>query len=265
MPDGPDLVTIVKATCMQAAQRDAERAACVDEKQRSLEAIEPKLRAVQAEHVYERENALNMQRPNSATTVKPEISGPDRATIPHGVINGNNSRDVVKPGLKNLSEVALEQLRATLPEVDFSRLAASSRPPQVKVEANSASPNATNKNSYAPAPRAVHAVAAKKVKVKTERTKDISLGGRTRKGDPSSSDSSSSSSSSDEDSGTSSSVDSLDVDATASAAAHSMPKSGATTLNVYPYVNSHQLAQLNEKASWSDRRSWWERFLNMAI
>ncbi|KAG2770448.1 hypothetical protein PC116_g24939 [Phytophthora cactorum] len=44
-----------------------------------------------------------------------------------------------------------------------------------------------------------------------------------------------------------------------------MPKSGTTILNVYPCVNSHRSAQFNEKASWSDRRSWWESFLNMAI
>ncbi|KAE8974376.1 hypothetical protein PR001_g26011 [Phytophthora rubi] len=80
---------------------------------------------------------------------------------------------------------------------------------------------------------------------------------------PSSSYSSSSSSSSD--SSSSDSEDSLDEDLSTGVDASDATKVGGTLLTLRPYVSSSTLEKFDEKASMGDRRSWWERFVNMSV
>ncbi|GMF35676.1 unnamed protein product [Phytophthora fragariaefolia] len=80
----------------------------------------------------------------------------------------------------------------------------------------------------------------------------------------SSPDSSDPSSDSDEDNSDSSSwSDSSGEEARSSTKTSSKAKVGPTLLTVRPYVNPNSLEKFDEKASLGDRRSWWERFLNM--
>jgi len=141
------------------AHHEAERAAWANETQRNLAVIQQKMEALEMERAREKETAANMQRyqaerirtlqatsvaqaqpdhatitPGSATQVITDVQYPDRTTQMGGVNmrneisggTGNATRDVTKPGLKNLSEVAIAQLRATLPDVDVSLLATQS-------------------------------------------------------------------------------------------------------------------------------------------
>ncbi|GMF36881.1 unnamed protein product [Phytophthora fragariaefolia] len=77
-------------------------------------------------------------------------------------------------------------------------------------------------------------------------------------------DSSDPSSDSDEgDSDSSSWSDSSGKETSSSTKTSSKAKVGSTLLTIRPYVNPNSLETFDEKASLGDRRSWWERFLNM--
>jgi hypothetical protein len=60
------------------------------------------------------------------------------------------------------------------------------------------------------------------------------------------------------------SYDSLDEDLKAAAAGKPTVAAGNTILTVHPHVNSQLLAKFDEKAERSDRRDWWEQFMNLA-
>ncbi|GMF42747.1 unnamed protein product [Phytophthora fragariaefolia] len=80
----------------------------------------------------------------------------------------------------------------------------------------------------------------------------------------SSPDSSGPSSDSDEDDSDSSCwSDSSGEEARSSTKTSSKAKVGSTFLTVRPCVNPNSLEKFDEKASLGDRRSWWERFLNL--
>ncbi|GMF57157.1 unnamed protein product [Phytophthora fragariaefolia] len=85
-----------------------------------------------------------------------------------------------------------------------------------------------------------------------------------RLGRDSSPDSSEPSSGSDEvDSDSSSLSDSSGDEAGSSTKTSSKTKVSSTLLTVRPYVSPNPLEKFDEKASLSDRRTWWNRFLNM--
>ncbi|KAE9260608.1 hypothetical protein PR003_g34293, partial [Phytophthora rubi] len=85
---------------------------------------------------------------------------------------------------------------------------------------------------------------------------------KSKRGPPSGPSSSSSSSS---DSSSSDSEDSLDEDLSTGVDASDATKVGGTLLTLRPYVSSSTLEKFDEKASMGDRRSWWERFVNMSV
>ncbi|KAE9051437.1 hypothetical protein PR001_g1455 [Phytophthora rubi] len=89
---------------------------------------------------------------------------------------------------------------------------------------------------------------------------------KSKRGAPSGpSSGSSSSSSSSSDSSSSDSEDSLDEDLSTGIDASDATKVGGTLLTLRPCVSSSTLEKFDEKASMGDRRSWWERFVNMSV
>ncbi|GMF41149.1 unnamed protein product [Phytophthora fragariaefolia] len=154
-----------------------------------------------------------------------------------------------KVGQMKLPEAAIAQLRATIPNVNRSAYAGS-----VKVEGVKREPNASAAET-----------AIKSTKTQGVRTDATSNPSRKKRPGrdllPDSSDPSSDSAEDDSDS--SSSSDSSGEEAGSSTKTSSKTKVGSTLLTVRPYVNPNSLEKFDEEASLSDRRTWWERFLNM--
>jgi hypothetical protein len=292
------------------AHHEAERAAWDNETQHNLAVIQQKMEALEMERARKKETAANMQRyqaerirtlqatsaaqaqpdratitPDSATRVKTDVDHPDRTTKMGGVNmrnviggdTGNATQEVTKPGLKNLSEVAIAQLRATLPDVDFSRLAWSSTQSAKTVNASAAAPtlkatqaSATRTETSQRAPRQQEMKKEPKREPAQEPSKESKKPERKRpnkrprdNGDPPADpDPDPDSDGGDDDSD--GSYDSLDEDLKAAAAGKPTVAAGNTILTVHPHVNSQLLAKFDEKAERSDRRDWWEQFMNLA-
>ncbi|GMF34065.1 unnamed protein product [Phytophthora fragariaefolia] len=226
-------------------RHEAERAACAQQGQAGLEvqqrSLLEKLKAVETVRVQEQEAARNMQKfqaeqirnlkassaemqpgrtttaPNSATPVKTEANNPERATrfpVVSGVNMGQASGIWTKMGQMNLSETAIAQLRATIPNINRSAYAGS-----VKAEG--------------PDPK------------KSERKPKPSRRRPNRDLSPDSSDPSSDSD--EDDSDFSSSSDSSGEKARSSTKTSSKAKVGATLLTVRPYVNPNSLEKFTRR------------------
>ncbi|GMG16107.1 unnamed protein product [Phytophthora fragariaefolia] len=176
-----------------------------------------------------------------------------------------------KVGQINLPEAAIAQLRATIPNVNRSAYAGSVKAEGVKREPNTSAAETAIKSTKTQGVRtdAVRPRQGSKDKAtpkpdpkKSRRKSNLSR--KKRPGRDSSPDSSDPSSDSDEDdSDSSSSSDSSGEEARSSTKTSSKAEVGSTLLTVRPYVNPNSLEKFDEKASLGDRRSWWERFLNM--
>ncbi|EGZ24380.1 hypothetical protein PHYSODRAFT_325503 [Phytophthora sojae] len=272
------------------ARMEAERAAWAAETQRILDAqqdaFQRRYQTLESERDNEREAAKNMRRfqasqirdlratstqvqtgrttfnPDSATPVKSEEPNPESATTRSGVSTGQITSNGAQPGPKNIAEA---QLRATIPEVDLARLTSSTKP---RIQVPKAEP--TPKATKAEVPKATKAEVPKGTgpaksgsKPPPRRPPPKPSRKKTRKDEDPSSSSSGSSDSSDSDSSSSDSDSSLDGGDLVDASTRKI-KAGETSLTIHPYVNSSALEKFDEKASLGDRRSWWERFTNLA-
>jgi hypothetical protein len=248
-----------------------------------------RIRTLQATSAAQAEPDRGTITPGSATQVKTDVDHPDRTTQMGGVNmrniisgdTGNATQNVTKPGLKNLSEVAIAQLRAILPDVDFSRLARSLTQSAKTANASAAAPtpkatqaSATRTETSQRAPRQQEVKKEPKRESAQEPSKDP--GKESKKperkrpnkrprdnGDPPADpDPDPDSDGGDDDSD--GSYDSLDEDLKAAAAGTPTVAAGNTILIVHPHVNSQLLAKFDEKAERSDRRDWWKQFMNLA-
>ncbi|KAE9208682.1 hypothetical protein PF002_g19327 [Phytophthora fragariae] len=161
---------------------------------------------------------------------------------------------------RNTVERLLAQIRGALPDPSITRRAGSVSVPR-KTNANAA----TIKTNVPQRTRTETPKADTKKNVKSERQsgskkpdKKPPPPKKSKRGPPSGPSYSSSSSSSD-------SEDSLDEDLSMGVDASDATKVGGTLLTLRPYVSSSTLEKFDEKASMGDRRSWWERFVNMSV
>ncbi|KAE8877625.1 hypothetical protein PF003_g38299 [Phytophthora fragariae] len=169
---------------------------------------------------------------------------------------------------RNTVERLLAQIRGALPDPSITRRAGSVPAPR-KTDANAA----TTKTNEPQRARTEAPKADTKKNVKSERQsgskkpdKKPPPPKKSKRGPPSGpGSSSSSSSSSSSDSSSSDSEDSLDEDLSTGVVASDATKVGGTLLTLRPYVSSSTLEKFDEKASMGDRRSWWERFVNMSV
>ncbi|GMF14638.1 unnamed protein product [Phytophthora fragariaefolia] len=206
--------------------------------------------------------------------MKAEVNDPERATrnpVMSGVNMGQAPDIWTKMGQMNISEAAISQLRATVPNVNRSAYAGSVKAEGVKREPNASAAETAIKSTKTQGVRAdaVHPRQGSKDKAtpKPDPTKSRRKSNPFRKKRPSkdlSPDRSDPRSDSDEnDSDSCSSSDSSGEEARSSTKTSSKAKVGSTHLTVRPYVNPNSLEKFDEKASQGDRRFWWERFLNM--
>ncbi|POM80361.1 Hypothetical protein PHPALM_1810 [Phytophthora palmivora] len=140
------------------AKLEAERAAWTAKAQQGLEDVERKLKVLEVVREEERVTARNIQEfqagqirdlrassaqvqadyatadPKPATTMRANSGDHKLATMSQGGIMGKGTGDHSQPGLKNVPRTVLDQLRATLPEADFARIAGSVGPKEIKTE-----------------------------------------------------------------------------------------------------------------------------------
>ncbi|OWZ20247.1 hypothetical protein PHMEG_0005366 [Phytophthora megakarya] len=218
-----------------------------------------------------------LPHPGATTDSKPNTIGDtDSATQKSGVTSAikDDSRDC--PGyvpVKNLTEVALSRLRATLPEVkDEPRVKsgrAGRRDPSVPKaqtvsdtgESGFRQLNSGDSGSTKSGPG----------KIGSNRPESRKSSSRKAKEDPGSPPSdlgNGSDSSSDDgensDSSSSGSEDSLDNDDGSGTAASKTTKDDTTVWNFRSYINYNAVEKFNDTAPQEDRVNWWERFTAMA-
>ncbi|KAE8967322.1 hypothetical protein PR001_g28138, partial [Phytophthora rubi] len=286
-----DVAAVIQSACLQAAnaererveavaiqllqqqqaevdeRREAEQAAWLQQAQKNLDEQQA---AFQQRLEDERVTGRNMQRyqaeqirnlqatstpsrvshatppPNPTSQVKTERTDPKRATETGGVNMGERG--------------------ATRP-LDYASCWKYASPR--KTDANAA----TLKTNVPQKTRTETPKADTKKNVKSERQprskkpdKKPPPPKKSKRGLPSgSSSSSSSNSNSSSDSSSSDSEDSMDEDLSTGVDASDATKVGGTLLTLRPYVSSSTLEKFDEKASMGDRRSWWERFVNMSV
>jgi hypothetical protein len=285
------------------ARHESERAAWAQQAQAGLEVQQQtlleQLKASEAARVQEREAASNMQKfqgaqirnlrmspsetqpnlpavaPDPATQVKTPVDDPQRTTknpVASG-INTKPSPDLwTKMGQMNLSEAAIAQLRATVPNFGPPAPAGSAKPEDVKREPNATGAKTTSRGARASGSRTETSRAPVKQEPadkpapsadtkKSDRKKKSS---RKKRPDRDSSPDDSDPNSDSDGRGAASNHSSDDsYEEESSTKTSSTTKVGSNFLTVRPYVNPNSLEKFDEKASIGDRKSWWERFLNM--
>ncbi|POM67865.1 Hypothetical protein PHPALM_16054 [Phytophthora palmivora] len=216
------------------AKLEAERAAWTAQARQGLEDVERKLKALEIVREEERVTARNIQEfqagqirdlrassaqvqsdyatadPKPATTTRANSGDPKWATMSQGVIMGKGTSDQSQSGLKNVLRKVLDQLRATLPETDFARIAGNVGPKEIKtkIHASAAAAGASKTQGRTKAPQSAEKTLTRgsgKPSTRLKRKKSIHKQTR-RINDPSDS-SGSSSSESEADSSSSSSSD----------------------------------------------------------
>ncbi|OWY98473.1 hypothetical protein PHMEG_00030757 [Phytophthora megakarya] len=197
--------------------------------------------------------------PNATIKSKSNAIGdPDSATQKSGATYAikDDARDCsVYVPVKNLTEVALSQLRATLPEVKDE--------PRVKNAGESGFRQLNSGDSGL-----TKSVSGKKGSTRPESRKASARKAKEDSGSPPSDPGDGSASSSDDGdnsaSRSSGSKDSLDNDEGPGTAASKTTKDGTTVWNFRSYINHNAVEKFNDTASKEDRVNSWERFTDMA-
>ncbi|OWZ01469.1 hypothetical protein PHMEG_00027134 [Phytophthora megakarya] len=246
-----------------------------EEHRRSQEASETQRLQQQFQDL--RATVATLLHPDATTDSKSNaMRDPDSATQKSrvaSVIRGAARYCPVYTPVKNLTEVALSQLRATLPKMKEE--------PRVK------STKAGRRASSAPKAQTVSEVgessfrqpksgdsgstksgSGKKSPNRSEPRKSSTRKAREDPGSPPSDPGDDSDSSSDDgdnsDSSSSGSEDSLDNDDSSGNAAAKSTKDGTTVWNFRSYINYNAVEKFNDTAPKEDRVNWWEHFTDMA-
>jgi hypothetical protein len=175
-------------------------------------------------------------------------------------------------GQMNLSAAAIAQLRATVPNFGPPAPAGSAKPEDVKREPNTTGAKTTSRGARTSGSR----TETSRAPVKQEPTEKPAPNADTKKSDrkkkssrkkrldrdSSPDDSDPNSDSAGRGAGSNHSSDSS-AEEEPSTKTSSTTKVGSNFLTVRPYVNPNSLEKFDEKASIGDRKSWWERFVNM--
>jgi hypothetical protein len=175
-------------------------------------------------------------------------------------------------GQMNLPEAAIAQLRATVPNFGPPAPAGSAKPEDVKREPNTTGAKTTSRGARTSGSR----TETSRAPVKQEPTEKPAPNADTKKSDrkkkssrkkrldrdSSPDDSDPNSDSAGRGAGSNHSSDSS-AEEEPSTKTSSTTKVGSNFLTVRPYVNPNSLEKFDEKASIGDRKSWWERFVNM--
>ncbi|POM72640.1 Hypothetical protein PHPALM_10612 [Phytophthora palmivora] len=269
------------------AKLEAERAAWMAQVQQGLEDVERKLKVLEIVREEERVTARNIQEfqagqirdlrassaqvqsdyattdPKPATTTRANSGDSKRVTMSQDIIMGKGTGDQSQSGLKNVPRTVLDQLRATLPEADFARIAGSVGPKEIKTEihASAAAAGASKTQRRTKALRsAAKTLTRGRGKLNTRLKRKKSTHKQTRRNNDPSESSGSSGSESEADS---SSDDDLGEAVKSSLAMPFTSKAGNTMITFRPYINSATLGMFDEKTPIGDRKNWWEKFINM--
>ncbi|OWY97530.1 LOW QUALITY PROTEIN: hypothetical protein PHMEG_00031919 [Phytophthora megakarya] len=262
----------VQQEALAAERASLHQVKNTEEHRRSQEASESQ--RLQQRFQDLRATVAALLHPDATTDFKSNAIGdPDSATQKSGatsvIKDGARDRSVYVP-VKNLTEVALSQLRATRPEVKYdpkvkSTKAGASSAPQAQAVSDACESGFRQLN-YGDS-GSTKSGSGEKGSNRPESRKASARKAKEDPGSPPADPGDGSDSSSDDgdnsDSSSSGSEDSLDSDECSGTAASKTTKGGTTVWNLRPYINYNAVEKFNDTAPKEDRVNWWGRFTDM--